>query len=110
VVESEKAWPQQVAAAGDITCVRLTDGTVQCAGDNTWGALGKDPKTDPFSMFFKEVPSFTGHAVQVATAYRTVCALLQGGSVVCWGGNDNGELGQGTTDGDPHIIPASIRF
>ncbi|MDF2697755.1 MAG: hypothetical protein K0S65_6138, partial [Labilithrix sp.] len=110
VVASEKAWPQQVAAAGDITCVRLTDGTVQCAGDNTWGALGKDPETDPFSMFFKEVPSFTGHAVQVATAYRTACALLQGGSVVCWGGNDNGELGQGTTDGDPHTTPVSIRF
>jgi Regulator of chromosome condensation (RCC1) repeat len=109
-VASEKGWPQQVAAGGDITCVRLTDGTVQCAGDNMRGVLGKEPTTDPFSMFFREVPSFTGHAVQIATASGTACALVQGGSVVCWGANDNGELGQGTTDADPHIHPVSIRF
>jgi alpha-tubulin suppressor-like RCC1 family protein len=109
VVTSETGWPQQVAAAGDITCVRLTDGTVQCAGDNTDGVLGK-PKTEFFSMFFRPVPTFTGYAVQVAAASRTVCALAKDGSVQCWGGNGRGELGLGKIDAQPHPSPVSIRF
>ena len=109
VVESEKAWPQQVAAAGEITCVRLTDGSVQCAGDNARGALGKDPK-QPFSMFFDPAETFTGHAVSVATSAGSVCALEQGGHVVCWGSNQHGELGLRTADEDPHATPRSIGF
>ncbi|AKV00194.1 hypothetical protein AKJ09_06857 [Labilithrix luteola] len=109
-IESEKAWPQQVAAAGEITCARLTDGTVQCAGDNNLGVLGEDPKKATYSMLFRPVETFTGHAVQIATASRTACALLEDGSVVCWGSNQRGELGQGTTDPDPHPTPVSVRF
>ncbi|MBX3207124.1 MAG: hypothetical protein KF764_18905 [Labilithrix sp.] len=110
LVASEEAWPQQVACAGDISCVRLTDGSVQCAGDNTTGVLGKGPDTTPFSMFFEPVPSFTGHAARIATSLATVCALVQGGSVVCWGSNERGELGLGTADAVPHPKPVSIRF
>lgn len=110
LVTSEEAWPQQVACAGDISCVRLTDGSVQCAGDNTTGVLGKDPEAAPFSMFFEPVPSFTGHAARIATSVGTACALVQGGGVVCWGSNERGELGQGTIDADPHTEPVSIRF
>ncbi|MEA2752107.1 MAG: hypothetical protein QOI41_6250 [Myxococcales bacterium] len=109
VVESEKAWPQQVAAGGDITCVRLTDGSVQCAGDNSLGALGKDPKQG-FSMFFRPVATLNEHAVQVAVSAHSVCALVQGGRVLCWGGNQNGELGLRPADGDPHPTPAPIGF
>ncbi len=110
-VVSKEAWPQQVVAAGEISCVRLSDGTVQCAGDNGSGALGADAKAMPYSMFFRPVESFTEHAVQIAAAAsRTVCALVQGGSVVCWGSNQRGELGQGMTDNDPHPTPVSVHF
>lgn len=109
VVKSEKAWAQQVAAAGDITCVRLTDGSVQCAGDNTRGALGTDPEK-PYSMFFAPATGFKGHAVQVAAAAATVCALVQGGTVQCWGSNELGELGRGTTDEEPHATAQPIGF
>lgn len=109
VVTSDKAWPQQVAAGGDITCVRLTDGALQCAGDNTRGALGTDPKK-PYAMFFEPATSFTGHAVQVAVGKGSVCALAQGGTVACWGSNEYGELGLGSTDLDPHSTPVAIAF
>lgn len=109
VVKSEKAWPQQVAAAGDITCVRLTDGTVQCAGDNTKGSLATDP-AKPYSMFFAPASGFKGHAVQVAAAAASVCALVQGGSVQCWGSNERGELGRGTADDEPHAAAQPIGF
>jgi len=108
-VESDKAYPQQVAAGGEITCVRLTDGSVQCAGDDGLGALGRG-KAEKFSMFFVPATAFEGHAVRVATSRGAVCALVQGGSVVCWGSNLLGELGQGTTDDEPHPSPVPVAF
>ncbi len=109
LVESESAWPQQVAAAGEITCVRLTDGTVQCAGDDKRGALARGTE-GTFSMFFTPATAFTGHAVQVVATKTSVCALVQGGTVECWGSNERGELGQGTTDTKPHPVPVKVGF
>ncbi len=106
---SDTAWAQQVAAGGDITCVRLTDGTIECAGDNGFGALGMDPKTLS-SIFFRPAETFDGYAVRIAVASHSVCALIHDGSVVCWGSNERGELGQGTTDTAPHPTPVSVRF
>ncbi|AKU98869.1 hypothetical protein AKJ09_05533 [Labilithrix luteola] len=108
-VNSDTGWPQQVAAAGEITCLRMTDGKVQCAGDNTRGALSKDV-AEKWSMSFRETEFFKGHAVQVAASSKTVCALVQGGSVVCWGSNEKGELGQGSRDVQPHATPVPVGF
>ncbi|AKU93452.1 hypothetical protein AKJ09_00116 [Labilithrix luteola] len=110
-VVSTKGWPQQVVAGGGITCVRLTDGTVQCAGDNARGVLGRGPEIMA-SMFFGAVPGFDAahHAVQLAATSSSVCALLQGGNVVCWGGNSNHELGQAASDEDPHATPTPVIF
>lgn len=109
LVESERAYPQQVAAGGEITCARLTDGTVQCAGDDTRGALARG-REGTFSMFFTPAIAFKGHAVQVAITKTSVCALVQGGTVECWGSNERGELGQGTTDTNAHPTPVKIGF
>ncbi|MBN9163393.1 MAG: hypothetical protein BGO98_33130 [Myxococcales bacterium 68-20] len=108
-VGSAKAWPQQVSAAGELTCVRLTDGTVQCTGDNSRGALGRIT-TEAFSWSFKPSDQLASHAVAVAVSKTSVCVLTKDGSVVCWGGNERGELGQGVTDKLPHPTPVSIRF
>jgi alpha-tubulin suppressor-like RCC1 family protein len=89
--------------------VRLTDGTVQCTGDNERGALGKDT-TDTYSMFFEPADLFAGHAVAVATSTSAVCALVNDGTVVCWGSNEHGEQGQGTTDTEPHSTPVRVGF
>jgi alpha-tubulin suppressor-like RCC1 family protein len=36
-----------------------------------------------------------------------VCAILEGGKLKCWGRNDNGEVGDGTTD--PHSTPTQVK-
>src|SRR4051812_28165376 len=49
-----------------------------------------------------------GHAaVAVTTGDDFACALLDDGTVQCWGGNDYGQLGNGTTTGAmvPTIVP-----
>ena len=109
VVTSETAWPQQVAAAEELTCVRLTDGTVQCTGDNAFGALGRDPKI-LLSTGFQPTEGLDGRAVAVAASEQSVCALLAGGQVACWGSNQKGELGQGYRDHAPHPTPVLVRF
>jgi len=106
---SETAWARQVVVGDEMSCVRLTDGKVECAGGNTHGELGRDP-SEQFAVVFKPATSFEGHAVQVAAAAATVCALVQGGSVVCWGSNARGELGQGTTSDEPRSAPVAVPF
>ncbi|MBX3209643.1 MAG: hypothetical protein KF764_31710 [Labilithrix sp.] len=103
------AWPQQLAVGDEITCARMTDGTVRCCGAAAKGRLGA-AQTEPFSAFLRPVSSFTGHAVQVATSHRAVCALVQGGTVQCWGSNARGELGTGSRDDDAHPVPVKVTF
>ncbi len=109
VVTSETGWPQQVAAAQELTCVRMTDGTVQCTGDNAFGALGRDPKII-LSTGFEPTEALPGRAVAVAASDQSVCALLAGGQVACWGSNQKGELGQGYRDHLAHPTPVLVRF
>jgi alpha-tubulin suppressor-like RCC1 family protein len=105
-----KAWPQQLAVADELTCARMTDGSIQCCGgDEETGRLGPD-QTEVFTPFFKPITSFEGHAVAVATSDRAICALLKDGSVECWGGNASGELASGKPDDDPHPTPVKISF
>ncbi len=108
-VRSAKAWPQQVAVADEISCVRLTDGTVQCCGGDAKGRLGPN-HPEPFVPFFEPVTSYTSHAVQVAASMRSVCALAVTGAVECWGGNEFGELGLLTTDDEAHPTPVKVAF
>jgi alpha-tubulin suppressor-like RCC1 family protein len=104
-----KAWPQQLAAGVELTCARMTDGSIQCAGSDEKGRLGTG-QTEPFSLFFKPVASFKSHAVQVATSDLAVCALVKDGSVECWGSNSHRELATEFGDEDPHPSPVKITF
>ncbi len=102
-------YPQQVAASPYRTCVRMTDGSVQCAGWDERGQLGRGD-AGTYSLSFVPVSTLQEYVVQIATSYFATCALVQGGKVVCWGGNTGGELGTGTTDSIPHPVPVPVVF
>ncbi|HEX8822385.1 MAG TPA: hypothetical protein VF794_20835, partial [Archangium sp.] len=96
------------------TCALLEGGTVRCWGRNDSGQLGLGhtrPIGDDESPASVGVVSLGGTVVQLAahgTSQHT-CALLEGGTVRCWGRNAHGQLGQGHTNsiGDDET-PASV--
>ena len=84
----------------DHSCVLLSTGTVNCWGQNAYGHLG-DGTTSNSSTPVEVVLSLGGSSLSGVTAVslgsRHSCALLTGGTVKCWGWNDIGQLGDGTT-------------
>ncbi len=96
----------QVAVGQDSACALLRDGTADCWGDNNYGELGDATSGGPGTCINGNYCSTTpvavsgiGDAIQVTDGGGHSCALLSGGSVDCWGINENGELGDGTDNG-----------
>jgi alpha-tubulin suppressor-like RCC1 family protein len=85
----------QVSVGGNATCALLRDGTAKCWGYNGAGELGIAPGT-PWSSTPVAVKGLS-HAVQISAGFRHTCAVLGDGTAQCWGWNDVGQLGNGTT-------------
>ena len=86
---------RSVTAGGAHTCALLHSGAVKCWGRNLHGQLGIGSTTD--SGFPVDVPTLRSGVAAVTAGGAHTCALLHSGTVKCWGWNDNGELGDGTT-------------
>lgn len=76
-------------------CALLGDGSVQCWGENKEGQLGNGATADPGIAQPVAVGGITGARAIATGAYHT-CALLSDRTVVCWGRNGRGQLGDGT--------------
>ena len=95
----------------------LSNGTVMAWGENDWGQLGDGTHTGPESCH-ATYASASGDTVACSTAPVPVeglsgvvaiaagaqdsYALLSNGTVMAWGDNEVGQLGQGSTTGPEH--------
>lgn len=94
-----------VAAGGRHTCAITTSDAVRCWGSNAAGQLGAAAAdscgTAPFEFACSTTPlavqGLAGEAVAIGAGDFHTCALLADGGVRCWGENENGQLGDGTT-------------
>ncbi len=82
------------------TCVLMDTGAVKCWGDNSQGQLGVGTTTN-VSVGNFEYPVntlvLTSRVREIASGGNYTCARLEDGGVKCWGVNDQGQLGDGTT-------------
>ena len=87
----------KVSTGFDHACAVATDGTVQCWGWGNDGRLGYGSSADSFTPTSTSSLGTGRTAVDVSTSWQHSCALLDDGSVVCWGEGGNGKLGNGGT-------------
>lgn len=82
----------------ELGCALLETDEVQCWGDNLWGGLGTTVLTETFSLTPTTVMSLPVGAALLSTSNRHSCALTTEGGLKCWGDNEHGQLGDGTTE------------
>jgi alpha-tubulin suppressor-like RCC1 family protein len=85
----------EIQAGEKYTCARKNDMTVQCWGDNSRGQLGDGTMTSRSTP--APVAGLAADIVEISGGRFFACARHAGGLVSCWGGNGNGQLGNGST-------------
>jgi len=95
----------RLAAGHHYNCALRAAGQVKCWGDNSNGQLGlgdteaRGDEPDEMGSNLPEVDLGSGRTGrELALGHHHTCALLDDGSIKCWGDNDNGQLGLGDVD------------
>lgn len=92
-----------ISAGRNHTCAVLS-GAAKCWGANSSGALGDGTTTD--RLIPTEALGLTSGIAKVSAGAYHSCALSDGGGLLCWGGNNHGQLGDGTTTG--RLTPLAV--
>lgn len=92
-----------LAAGAKHSCAILDNGAVKCWGENSSGQLGLDHRSNMGDGVGEMAALGTVNlgagrtAKAIAAGDDFTCALLDDGSVKCWGENQSGQLGQGSS-------------
>ena len=102
-----------VSVGGSDICGTTTAGAVECWGPNQFGQLGDGTNAGPnicnggpCSATPVDVSGLTSGVTAVSSGASYVCALTTEGGVKCWGSNQYGQLGNGTTTDS--YMPADV--
>jgi alpha-tubulin suppressor-like RCC1 family protein len=90
----------EIANGSFFSCALFEGGAVRCWGQGANGQLGNG---HTYNVGDNETPgsggdvAIGGAVVHLAAGAHHTCALLETGSVRCWGGGNDGQLGYGNT-------------
>lgn len=102
-----------IAAGAWSACALLSDSTVWCWGDNSFGQLGwRGPQAGsqkPVRIIFPATRQIPYESPVLATSVSgkafSYCVTTPSAGALCWGDNSCGELGIGTTTGSAAPVP-----
>ncbi len=94
-----------ISASNLHTCALTVGGGVKCWGGNYLAGLGDGTFLDRLTPV--DVLGLTSGATAIAAGYAQSCALLSSGAVKCWGWNQFGGVGDGTTLHRPAPVDVS---
>ena len=100
----------QLTAGAEHSCALLATGAVRCWGKGTEGRLGYGNERH---IGNDELPASAGDVnvgglvIQVSAGGEHTCAVLEGGTLRCWGRGANGRLGYGN---ESHIGNDELPF
>lgn len=86
----------EVVAGSGFTCALVAGGDVFCWGNPTLGALGTGNTAPQDAPPFQDV-NVGADVLALGAGSGSVCAVIEGGFVRCWGDNGDGILGYGHT-------------
>lgn len=93
-----------IEAGGVQTCAVATNSTTYCWGGNAFGAVGDGTTTN------RNLPTPVSGGLTFASvsagSFHTCAVTAVGGLPSCWGGNANGQLGNGTTTNG--LVPGPV--
>jgi len=81
-----RASPEEVVASERHTCLRLSDGTVECWGDNDQAQLGRGAATDMATTPMPVMGLSDVSVLEIEAGVEATCARYATG-VRCWGDN-----------------------
>jgi alpha-tubulin suppressor-like RCC1 family protein len=94
-----------VVSNGLHTCAITGVGGVKCWGDNSAGQLGDGTRTQRLAPV--SVKGLTKGVIAIAAGTDHTCARTTANLVKCWGRNDHGQLGDGTTT--DRLTPVAVK-
>ena len=103
-----------VTAGNSHTCALHRDGTISCWGNNVVGQLGNGNsgkgEHSPVPAKIQGITNAIAVSASVGYYLGHTCALLENGTISCWGRNGSGQLGTGqSTEGDISPIPVAVQ-
>ena len=86
---------RSISSGNPHTCVILDNGSVSCWGRNDEGQLGNGGTTSSSTPTLTSSLGVGRTAVEISSGGYSSCAILDNGSVACWGSGFGGKLGNG---------------
>lgn len=88
-----------ITAGGEHACGLATGGLAYCWGADSVGQLGDARQVHSTTPIPVSGGGGTAVFASISAGFRHTCAVTAAGTAFCWGNNDRGQLGAGTSGG-----------